>query len=98
MVKVDAREVASAPVAPMTPAVAPQQHSVVGSGTASSVKPPAASFNRQVVAKVAPPPPPAPFVNQQQAIQANGGRPPAVSPIRHVLPQHYQQRHPNTQI
>jgi hypothetical protein len=46
MVKVDAREVASAPVAPMTPTVAPQQHSVLGSGATGSVKPPAASFSR----------------------------------------------------
>ena len=98
LVKVDAREVASAPVAPMTPAVAPQQHSVVGSGTASSVKPPAASFNRQVVAKVAPPPPPAPFVKQQQAIQANGGRPPAVSQIRQVQAENMQQGRPNIKI
>jgi hypothetical protein len=84
MVKVDAREVASAPVAPMTPAVAPQQHSVLGSGATGSVKPPAASFSRQVVAKTAPPPAPVSFAKQQQVIQANGGRPPAVSQVRQV--------------
>jgi hypothetical protein len=84
MVKVDAREVASAPVAPMTPAVAPQQHSVLGSGATGSVKPPAASFSRQVVAKTAPPAAPVSFAKQQQAIQANGGRPPAASQVRQV--------------
>jgi hypothetical protein len=82
MVRVDAREVASAPVAPMTPTVAPQQHSVLGSGASASVKPPAATFSRAVVAKTAPPPAPVSFVKQQQAIQANGGRPPAASEIR----------------
>ena len=98
MVKVDAREVASAPVAPMTPTVAPQQHSVLGAGAAASAKPPAASFNRAVVAKTAPPPPPVSFAKQQQAIQANGGRPPAASQVRQVQAENQQQVHPNVKI
>jgi uncharacterized protein DUF6600 len=98
MVKVDAREVASAPVAPMTPAVAPQQHSVLGSGATASVKPPAASFSRQVVAKTTPPPAPVSFAKQQQVIQANGGRPPAVSQIRQVQTENVQAAHPNIKI
>ena len=97
MVKVDAREVASAPVAPMTPAVAPQQHSVLGAGSAVSAKPPAAAFNRQVVAKIAPPPPPTNFAQQQQAIQANGGRPVAMSQMRQMQPA-AAQAHPNVKI
>ena len=91
MVKVDAREVVSAPVVPMTPAVAPQQRSVLGAGAEARVRPPAAVLARPVVAKVAPPPPPAPFVRQQQVIQANGGRPPAVSQIRQVQAENAQQ-------
>ncbi|HKV63695.1 MAG TPA: DUF6600 domain-containing protein [Candidatus Acidoferrum sp.] len=98
MVKVDAREVASAPVAPLTPAVPPQQQSVMGSGAAVSARPPAAAFNRQVVAKVAPPPPPASFVKQQQVIQANGGRPPAVSQIRQVQTGNAQVARPNIKM
>ena len=98
MVKVDAREVASAPVAPMTPTVAPQQHSVLGSGAAASAKPPAASFSRAVVAKTAPPPPPVSFAKQQQAIQANGGRPPAASQVRQVQAENQQQVHPSVKI
>jgi hypothetical protein len=98
MVKVDAREVASAPVAPLTPTVAPQQHSVLGSGATASVKPPAASFSRQVVAKTAPPPAPVSFVKQQQVIQANGGRPPAVSQIRQVPTNNAQVAHANVKI
>jgi hypothetical protein len=99
MVKVDAREVASAPVAPMTPSVAPQQRSVVGSGASASVKPPAASFSRAVVAKTAPPPPPPTFAKQQQAIQANGGRPPAATQIRQVQVENAQQQaRPNIKI
>ncbi len=98
MVKVDAREVASAPVAPLTPNVAPQQRSVIGAGASASVKPPAASFGRAVVAKTAPPPAPVSFAKQQQAIQANGGRPPAVSQIRQVQAENTQQARPNIKI
>ena len=95
MVRVDAREVASAPVAPLTPAVAPQQHSVMGAGAAVSARPPAASFGRAVVAKTAPPPPPVSFARQQQTIQANGGRPPAVSQIRQAPTDNPQQGRSN---
>jgi hypothetical protein len=98
MVKVDAREVASAPVAPMTPAVAPQQHSVLGSGAAASVKPPAASFNRQVVAKNTPPPAPVSFAKQQQVIQANGGRPVGVTQMRQTQTENVQAPRPNIKI
>jgi hypothetical protein len=98
MIKVNAKEVASAPVAPMTPAVAPQQRSVLGAGAQVRAVPPAALANRAVVAKQAPPPPPAPFVKQQQIIQANGGRPPAISQIRQVQPESTQLAHPNVKI
>ncbi len=98
MVKVDASEVASAPVAPLTPTVAPQQHSVLGAGASNSVRPPAAVLSRQVVAKTAPPPAPVSFAKQQQAIQANGGRPPAVSQIRQVQAENTQQARPNIKI
>ena len=84
MVRVDAREVASASVVATTPNVAPQQRSVLGSGGAARVRPPMVIQQRTVVAKAPPPPPPAPFVKQQQAIQANGGRPIAVSENRQL--------------
>ena len=84
MVKVDAREVASAPVAPLTPAVAPQQRSVLGAGAAAKATPPAALASRAVVAKTTPPPPAVSFARQQQVVQANGGRPPAISQMRQV--------------
>ena len=98
MVKVDAREVASAPVAPMTPGVAPQQHSVLGAGASASAKAPAASFSRAMVAKTAPPPAPVSFAKQQQVIQANGGRPPAASQVRQVQAENQQQAHANIKI
>jgi len=98
MIRVDAREVASAPVAPLTPAVAPQQRSVLGAGAAASVRPPASVLSRQVVAKTAPPPAPAPFVKQQQAIQANGGRPPAVSEMRRGPVENVQDARSNIKI
>ena len=98
IVKVDAREVASAPVAPMTPGVAPQQHSVLGSGGTASARPPAAAFNRQVVAKDTPPPPPVSFAKQQQVIQANGGRPVGISQMRQNQVDNVQAVRPNVKI
>jgi hypothetical protein len=85
-VRVDAREVASAPVAPMT-MVAPQQRSFAGAGTAARARPPANVVNRNVVAKTAPPPAPVPVAQQVQAVQANGGRPVAVTQIRANQPE-----------
>jgi hypothetical protein len=83
-VQVNQREVASAPVNSFTPSVAPSRQAVLGTGAAASVKPPNAVQNREVVAKVTPPPPPVPFARQQQAIQANGGRPLAISQARQI--------------
>jgi flagellar biosynthesis GTPase FlhF len=91
-VVVNEREVASAPVAATTPPVAPAKQAVLGSGTTAAAKPPAALANRPVVAKTAPPPPPASFAKQQQAIQANGGKPLAVSQIRQIQPEPAQTR------
>src|SRR5499427_9300065 len=82
MVRVDSREVASAQVSPMTPAVAPQQRSVLGSAAQARVRPPAQAVARPVVAKTPPPPPVAPVNRQLQQVQANGGRPVAASQIR----------------
>src|SRR6266568_1356375 len=98
MVKVDAREVVSAPVIPLTPAVAPQQRSVLGASAEARVRPPAAVLARPVVAKTAPPPPPPTFAKQQQVIQANGGRPPAVSQIRQVQTENAPQTRANIKI
>ena len=82
MLRVDSREVASAQVSPLTPAVAPQQRSVLGSGAQTRVRPPAQAVARPVVAKTPPPPPVAPVNRQLQQVQANGGRPVASSQIR----------------
>src|SRR5438445_13138284 len=86
MVRVNAQEVASAPVAPMTN-VAPQQRSFSGATGPARARPPANAVTRPVVAKSTPPPPPAPAAKQVQAVQANGGRPPAVSRIREAQPE-----------
>lgn len=97
IVKVDAREVATAPVAAVTPGVAPERQAVLGSGAVTKVRPPATLQNRAVVAKIAPPPAPVAFAKQQQAIQANGGRPIAISQQRQLEPQTVQAR-PNIRI
>ena len=98
MIRVDAKEVASAPVAPLTPTVAPQQRSVLGSGSEARVRPPAALASRPVVAKTAPPPAPVSFARQQQAVQANGGRPPAISELRQAHNENVQAARPNIKI
>ncbi len=96
-VVVNQREVESAPVAYNAPAVAPQRQAVLGAGAAATVHPPAALQNRAVVAKVTPPPPPVSFAKQQQAIQANGGRPLAMSETRQLQPVTAQAR-PNIKV
>jgi hypothetical protein len=80
-VRVDARQVASAPVSPTT-VVAPQPRSFTGAAAPAKARPPATLASRNVVAKTAPPPPPAPVAQQVKAVEANGGRPVAVTQIR----------------
>src|ERR1700674_1087234 len=98
MIKVDQREVASAQVNATTPTVAPQQKSVLGAGASVAAKPPARLQERAVVAKTTPPPAPVSFVKQQQEIQANGGRPPAISQVRQPQSENTQQARPNIKI
>ena len=93
----DAREAASAPVVATTPAVAPSRQAVLGAGASATVHPPAALQTRAVVAQTTPPPPPPSFAKQQQAIQANGGRPLAISETRQLQPQTAEAR-PNIKI
>ena len=73
-VRVDAREMAQAPVMGSTAAIAPRRESVLG-GQARANVPPARFAERQVVTKSAPPPPPVSFAAKQQALEGNGGRP-----------------------
>jgi hypothetical protein len=84
-VKVDQREVASAPVRAFTPAAVPAKQAVLGTGAAAA-KPPAALQTRAVVAKVAPPPPPPSFEKRQEAIKSNGGKPLSVAQVRQIEP------------
>src|SRR6266852_1934138 len=85
-VRVDARDVASAPVAART-TVAPQARSFTGTAAPAKARPPATLASRNVVAKTAPPPPPAPVAQQVKAVEANGGRPVAVTQVRANQPQ-----------
>ncbi|HVS88786.1 MAG TPA: DUF6600 domain-containing protein [Candidatus Acidoferrum sp.] len=86
MVKVDTRQIASAPVNVTAPAVAPPKQAVLGAGAAAAAKPPAAVENRAVIAKTTPPPAPQRFEKQQEDIRANGGKPLANSQVRQILP------------
>src|SRR6266446_402660 len=82
MMRIDRRDAETAQVNATTPTVAPEQRSVLGSGGAATARPPARLQERAVVAKTPPPAAPVSFVRQQQEIQANGGRPPAISQMR----------------
>ena len=82
MMRIDRRDVETAQVNATTPTVAPEQRSILGSGAETRVRPPARLQERAVVAKTPPPAAPVSFVRQQQEIQANGGRPPAISQMR----------------
>jgi hypothetical protein len=85
-VRVDPREVASAPVNALTPPAVPQRAAVLGGRPAANVKPSAAIQARAVVAKTAPPPPPPAFAQRQAAIQSNGGRPLSVAQVKQIAP------------
>jgi hypothetical protein len=98
MIRVGQKEVTSAPVAPIAPAVAPEQRSVLGAGAAARVRPPAPILSRPVVAKMAPPPPPVSFVKQQEMVRDNGGRPPAISEMRRAEPENAQAARPNIKM
>jgi hypothetical protein len=98
MMRVDRREMESAQANPTTPTVAPQQRSVLGAAVEARMRPPEGAMNRQVVAKTAPPPAPVSFMKQQQVMQANGGRPMAVSEMRRAGVENEQQSRPNTRI
>jgi len=84
--RVDPRDVASAPVAAVTPAAVPQRASVLGGHAPSTVKPPAAVQARVVVVNTAPPPPPPTFAKRQAAIQSNGGHPLSMAEARQIAP------------
>lgn len=74
---VPAREAAQAQVVGTTAAVSPRPESIVRRpATVSAVaRPPAQILQRPVAVRTAPPPPPVSFRAQQQALQANPGRP-----------------------
>ncbi|HEX2662439.1 MAG TPA: DUF6600 domain-containing protein [Candidatus Acidoferrum sp.] len=98
MIRAGQKEFASAPVAPIAPAVAPEQRSVLGAGAPARVRPPAPILSRPVVAKMAPPPPPVSFVKQQEMVRDNGGRPPAISEMRRAEPENAQAARPNIKM
>ena len=87
-VKVDARQIAAAPVSARV-AVAPTRESVLGAKAATAnhvTAPPAAVMNRAVIAKTTPPPPPVPFAKQQQALAAHPGQPLAKHEVQTLRP------------
>ena len=87
-VRVNAREIAAAPVNARA-VVAPTSNSVLGvhANTANRVAaPPAAVANRAVVAKAAAPPPPVSFAARQQVMAAHPGQPIARQDLARLRP------------
>lgn len=77
-VPVSRTQLMAAPVAGGAPPVAPTRFSVgagAGGGLRPAAQPPAAVFNRAVVARTPAPPAPVPFAQQQALLSRNGGRP-----------------------
>ncbi len=95
LVRVNQRDAAEAPVAFSAPNGAPSRQSVLGAGAPTSRRPPEQTLSRPVVAKTAPPPAPVSFAKQQEAVQANGGRPLGTSELRRMQPQAVQTERPN---
>jgi hypothetical protein len=91
VVQVNQHEIATAPVRFAAPPVAPTKEAVLGTTVRAPAKPPEAVVNRTVVAKAPPPPPPVPFVQQQKAIEANGGKPLPGSEIHQMQVKEQQQ-------
>ena len=89
---INQREVTNARVGFAAPTVAPSRQAVLGAGVVVRARPPIVMENRVVVVKNTPPPPPPSFARQQRAIQANGGRPLAVSQIRQIQPERSEVR------
>ena len=84
--RVNEREVDTAPVRAFTPAAVPAKQAVLGTAAVASAKPPAAVERRAVVAKVTPPPPLPSFEKKQEAIKNNGGKPLLVAQERQIQP------------
>jgi len=73
-IPVPAAAVQRAEVRPVA-AVAPARPAFLGASPPAQVRPPAATMQRQVVAKAPPPPPPVPDAQKIQALEKNPGRP-----------------------
>jgi len=78
IVAVPQREIEAAPVGHLT-AVEPVRTSVMGAGRPTSVIPPKAVVNRQVVAQRAPAPPTVPLSQRQDPLVARPARPAAIA-------------------
>jgi hypothetical protein len=84
LVRVDQRELSSAPVRAVAPATVPTKQAVLGSARVVTARPPLAVQTRAVVARTAPPPPPPTFERREQAIQANAGKPLSVPQVQQL--------------
>ena len=95
-VKIDAQQIASAPVNSRA-AFVPTKSSVLGTSAPTGTRiaqPPAAVATRTVVAKTPPPPPPVSFEKQQQSLAAHPGQPLARTEVQNLRPANAPAAHP----
>jgi hypothetical protein len=85
VMKVDAREVAAAPVSHVV-AAEPARASVVGAGRPSTVKPPSSVVSRPVVAVRTPAPPPQSIAQKQAAVGGHLNQQALVRPVAPARP------------
>jgi hypothetical protein len=85
LARVDARQLAEAPVTHSSP-VQPARTSVMGAGTPARFRPPAAIENRRVIATRNPSPPRTPFEQQRQAMNVRTENPTQPRPAREPQP------------
>ena len=96
-VRVNAQQIQAAEVQ-RNITVAPVQRSVVGAGAVTTVKPPLAVMQRQVVAKETPPPPRAPFNSSSQQLKSfQQGGAPTQQPPQQMQPRQQQPPQPQFQ-
>ena len=96
IMRVDAHEIAAAPVGHVV-AAEPVKASVVGAGRPVSVRPPAAVINRPVVAVKTPPAPPRPIEQRQAAAGGHLNQQALVRPAGPAQPAQMNQGRPQNQ-
>ncbi|MGB6786507.1 MAG: DUF6600 domain-containing protein [Candidatus Acidiferrales bacterium] len=94
VIRVNSEQLRGAEVVSAAP-VAPQRQSIIGASAAARVRPPAATMNRSVVAKLSPPPPPVSYDRKAPQLTANPGHPLTPEKVEQLRKPGEEYQHPN---